>query len=360
MLSHSPWYTMSRKFAILLFSLASATFCYSSTVDIHPGQDIPSIVADSPAGTTFLIYPGTYRLTQHIVPKEGDSFIGQTACAPPTNTCPAILTGSRIIGPLAKFKGVNYQVTGQTQQGLVVMPNTVCEPGYLACNLPEDLFFDGVPYRRLYAGILPIIGSGEWWFDYAANTIYFHDNPSGHVVETSVLDTAFLSSASNVTVRYLTIKEFAAPLAHGGVEATSDTPTSSSSLNWVIENCDLYDNHGAGVRVAFGIHILNSYLHDNGTLGIAGGTESYAVSGVVIEGNTISRNNYAQMLPASGSGGFKVGYTDGLILRGNTISGNQGTGVHFDATSSNPLVSAGPESATKSASIPPSCATTSF
>jgi parallel beta-helix repeat protein len=338
MLSRFPWYALNRGLAMLVFSVASAAFCYSSTVDIHPGQDIPSIVADNPAGTTFLIYPGTYRLNQHIVPKNGDSFIGQTACAPPTNTCPAILTGSTVIGPLAKFNGVNYQVTGQTQQGVVAVPNTTCNPGYLACNLPEDLFFDGVPYRHLYATSLPSIGSGQWWFDYNSHIIYFHDNPAGHVVETSVLDTAFDSSANDVTMRYLTIKEFAAPMAHGGVEATAGTPTSDSSVNWVIENCDLYDNHGAGVRVAFGMHILNSYLHDNGALGIAGGTESYAVSGVVIEGNTINHNNYAQMLPAVGAGGFKVGYTDGLILRGNTISGNNGAGVHFDAASSDPLV----------------------
>src|SRR5262249_30572846 len=152
------------------------------------------------AGTTYLIYPGTYRLTAHIVPKTGDTFIGQTACAPPKTSCPAILTGSRVIGNLATLSGGVYRVTGQTQQGKISLANTVCQPGYLPCNLPEDLFFDGIPYQHLYASSLPTIGPQQWWFDYPHHIIYFHDNPAGHTVETSVLDTAFLSAANNVTI----------------------------------------------------------------------------------------------------------------------------------------------------------------
>lgn len=329
---------MGRKFAILVFAVASAAFCYSSTIEIHPGQNIPAIVADNPAGTTFLIYPGTYRLTEHIVPKNGDRFIGQTACAPPASTCPAILTGSRLIGSLAKFDGVNYEVTGQTQQGLVTLANTACQPGHLACNLPEDLFFDGVPYLRLYAGSLPTIGSGQWWFDYATDTIYFHNSPSGHTVETSVLDTAFMSTANDVTVQYLTLREFATPLQRGAIETSNGNLSASNALNWVIKNCDIYNNHGAAVRVGFGMQILSNYLHNNGALGIDGGTNSTIASGIVIQGNNISNNNYAKVYSATGAGGFKVGYTAYLVLRGNTISNNDGTGVHFDANSQSPLV----------------------
>src|SRR5439155_11240869 len=103
--------------AILTF--CGLTFAQAAVVYIHPGADIPSVVNASPAGTTFIIYPGTYRLTKSITPKDGDSFIGQTACAPPTTSCPAIISGSRVIGPLATFNGTNYQVTGQTQQGAI-------------------------------------------------------------------------------------------------------------------------------------------------------------------------------------------------------------------------------------------------
>jgi parallel beta-helix repeat protein len=310
----------------------------AATVEVHPGQDIPSMVAAHPAGTTFLIYPGVYRLQQHIVPKNGDRFIGQTACAPPKTSCPAILKGSRRIGSLATFNGVNYQVTGQTQQGIVAQPNNVCEPGYLACNRPEDLFFDGVPYQHLFAGTLPAIGPKQWWFDYANNVIYFHDNPAGHTVETSVLDTAFESLANNVTIQYLTITGFASPIQRAAVQPTNGEPNQSSSLNWVIRNCDVYNNHAMGVRITFGTQVYSSYIHNNGMVGVGGGTDSPAASGVVIQGNTITYNNYAHVLPDYAAGGIKFGYTANAVIRGNTVSYNGGTGIHFDASSSSPLI----------------------
>jgi parallel beta-helix repeat protein len=334
MFAQSPSSTLSKKvfqFALIAFSCAAVS--QAGTVDIHPGQDIPNIVAQNPGGTTFIIYPGTYRLTAHIVPKTGDQFIGQTACVPPRTSCPAILSGSRLIGSLAKLNGNNYEVTGQTQQGFVSQPNKICEGGYLACNLPEDLFFDGVPYRHLYASSLPSIGPKQWWFDYANHIIYFHDNPSGHTVETSVLDSAFRSSANNVTVQYLTIKGFASPIQRAGLQPSDGSVIPTSSANWVVKNCEIYNNHAAGVRLAFGMQVYNSYVHDNGTLGITGGLGSTISSGIVIQGNTISRNNYAKVNPAAGAGGYKVGETANVVLRGNTITNNDGPGIHFDATS---------------------------
>jgi len=339
MFAQSPWFFLSKRAATLaLIVLCAAAVCSAATVNIQPGDNIPSIVASNPAGTTFVIYPGTYRLQAHIVPKTGDSFVGQTACAPPASKCPAILSGSKVIGSLATFNGTNYQVTGQTQQGEVSLSNSVCVPGYLACNLPEDLFFDGVPYQHLYANSLPAIGAGQWWFDYATHTIYFHDNPAGHIVETSVLDTAFDSLANNVTIQYLTVEEFANPLLRAGIEPTVGNASSSWSVNWVIKDCELFDNHGAGVRVVFGTQVYNSYIHNNGTIGINGTTASMTPSGIIIQGNTISNNNYANMLPASGSGGIKLGYTAKAVIRGNTISNNGGAGIHFDSSSSSPLV----------------------
>src|SRR5271165_1674997 len=115
----------------------SASQIATSTVNINPGQDIPSVVSASPAGTTFLIYPGTYRLTRSIMPKDGDSFIGQTGCAPPATSCPTIISGSTVIGPLASFDGKNYKVANQTQEGQRG-PTAYCDPGWSGCIYPED------------------------------------------------------------------------------------------------------------------------------------------------------------------------------------------------------------------------------
>ena len=188
------------------------------SVTITPGSAIQPLVDANPAGTTFVFEPGLYRLSSTIRPKSGDSFVGQTTCAPPSTPCPAILSGSRVIGSLAVYDGTNYKVTGQTQQG-AQQYTTKCDPGRLGCFYPEDLFFDGVPLQHLYAATLPTILTGQWWFDYTNHIIYFHDNPSGHKVETSVVPTAVGVFSglgpSNIKLQYLTIEEFASPLQQG-------------------------------------------------------------------------------------------------------------------------------------------------
>jgi hypothetical protein len=322
----------------------SASQTATSAVNIYPGQDIPSVVSASPAGTTFFIYPGTYRLTRSILPKNGDSFIGQTACAPPATACPAVISGSRVIGPLASFDGRNYKVANQNQQGERGL-TAYCDSGWERCTYPEDLFFDGVPYQHLSSSTLPAIGPGQWWFDYTNHIIYLHDNPSGHTVETSVLQNGFGGIANNVTIQYLTVKEFADMYPDGTIGVYQGPNPQTQGANWTVQDCEILLNHGFGVRVGYGIHILHNYIHDNGQTGVGGGigiksspwTQSIN-SGILIQDNLITHNDYAHFSPDFGSGGIKIGATSGVIIRGNTIQHNEGSGVHFDDYSTNELL----------------------
>ena len=325
---------------LVVLAFCASGVAHASTVDIHPGENIPNVVNASPAGTTFIIYPGTYRLTEPITPKSGDSFIGQTACAPPTTSCPAIITGGRIIGSLATLDGTNYRVADQTQQGAITVQTTNCQPGFEGCIYPEDLFFDDVPYTHLYSASLPTISKGQWWFDYANNTIYFHDDPAGHVVETSVVPAAFTGWANNVTISGLTVKEFAAPTFEAGIGIPGNTSL-TQGLNWTVKYCDLSLIHSGAVRSSgIGMQILNNYIHDNGEFGVYGGAGNYPTvpDRIVIARNLITRNNYAHFRAAFGSGGIKIGSTTGMVIRGNTITYNDGAGIHFDMNAFSPLV----------------------
>ena len=320
-------------------------FSQSASIDILPGQDIPSVVAAAGPGTAFIIHSGTYRLTNPIVPKNGDMFIGQTACAPPATSCPAIISGATVIGPLAVFNGSNYAVTGQTQQGRVYQTTAQCIPGWLACNIPEDLWFDRVPLQHLYASSLPTIRSGQWWFDYANNTIYFHDNPSGHLVETSVAPAVAVGPANNVTFQYLTMEEFASPLGEGGLWPTNgqvtDAQRQANGLNWIIENCEMWGHHSTPITANYGMQVLNNYIHDNGQLGIGGGfgpDNNLVPSNFLVQGNLITHNNYANVDPNFEAGGIKFGRTFGAVIKNNTITDNEGSGVHFDVSSSSPVI----------------------
>ena len=312
---------------------------------LHPGDNVPRIVSSRPEGTTFIFTRGTYHLSEPIIPKSNDQFIGETACAPPKSSCPAIITGAVVIGPLAKFDGTNYQVTKQGQHGPRGATTNNCDPGWLRCIYPEDLFFDGTPLRHLDSSTLPTIGPGEWWFDYENHIIYFHDDPSGHTVETSVTNNAFSGPANKVTIRQLTVEKFADMYPVGAIGAAQGPNALSQETDWKVENCEVRLNHGMGIRLGYRFHALNNYIHDNGETGIGGGlgwrtapvTQSTNAE-ILIQGNTINHNDYAHFDPLFGSGGIKIGSTTGIVMRGNTIQNNVGSGIHFDDDSGNVLV----------------------
>lgn len=333
---------------LFLFVLASLCTSSYAQVTINPGDNIQSKINANPAGTTFIINPGTYRITSALVPLTGDSFVGATACNPIANpgSCTAIISGSVSIGALATFDGTNYEVSGQTQQGSTA-PTSDCISGYDGCIYPEDLWFDGVPYVHLYSSTLPAIAGGQWWFDYTNHIIYFHDNPSGHVVETGVAPHAFVGPANNVTIEYLTIDEFAAPIQSGGIypqyNLTTDSLRQTEGDNWTIENSEIWGVHGNGISINYGMQILNNYIHNNGDLGVGGGigvssTVNGTASNVLIQGNTINSNDYAYVDPGFQAGGVKFGRTFGAVIRGNTITNNEGAGIHFDVSSWGGLV----------------------
>lgn len=315
----------------------------STTVHIGPGMDIPAVAAANPPNTTFLIAPGTYRLQRTIEAKTGDTFIGEAPCAPPQMSCPTILSGSRIIGTLATFNGTDYQVTSQTQTGRINVTARECQPGWEGCIYPEDLFFDGKPLQHLNSASLPHILTGQWWFDYEHHVIYFHDDPAGHLVETSVVPSAFGGNGNNVRISQLTVEQFASPIGAPGTIGPPGKASLLDGLNWTIEKCEVLLNHGKGVRIAFGMQILDNYIHDNGHIGIGGGLATNSVtqsrpSNILISNNTITHNNFGHVLPGYEGGGIKITAATGVVIRKNTILHNDGAGIHFDISAASPLV----------------------
>jgi parallel beta-helix repeat protein len=328
-------------------------------VTINPGDNIQSKISANSTGTTFIINPGTYRITTALAPKTGDSFVGATACNPivTAGSCTAVISGSTSIGSLATYDSTSgfYKVTGQTQQGTTVSTSD-CISGYDGCIYPEDLFWDGVPQVHVYSSSIPsTLSSNQWWFDYTNNIIYFPNNPSGHTVEASVATNAFVGPANNVTLQYLTIEEFAAPIQNAAVypqySSTTDAAKQANGINWVIENSEIWGAHGNGVSLNYGTQVLFSYVHTNGNLGVSGGlgvsttTPVPSCSGfatapfcAMVQGSTLSSNNYANVDPGFQGGGFKMGRSFNILVRGNTITNNEGAGIHFDVSSYGGLV----------------------
>jgi hypothetical protein len=323
----------------LFVSLASA----GTIVNIYPGTDIPNVVDANPAGTKFIIHPGTYRVGT-ITPKSGDSFVGATSCAPPKTACTAILNGSVLLTSFQKT-GTYYHVGGQTQNNAVTVPSTKCQPmnpgypiAYPGCVYPEDLFFDNKPLVHVLS--LSLVGPGTWYFDYPTQTIYFYDNPSGHKVEASVRVSAFAyGPANNVIIQGLTMEKYATPIMGGVVGGIriGYYGSPSKGANWVVKYNEIRLSHSNGVVPNFGWRVLYNYIHDNGDLGIGGGIGGGNADGsgttnsnLLVEGNDIAYNNFAHVSPHYGAGGNKLVFTYGPVFRRNYVHNNQGSGFHDD------------------------------
>jgi parallel beta-helix repeat protein len=333
---HCVWHKLAIKVTVFVVIVFGSTALASgqTKVDIYPGMDLSSAVDANPTSTTFVIHPGVYRLPTPINAKDGDAFIGYTACSPPKTSCPAILNGSKLLTSF-QHAGSFYSVSGQTQQGQVTITSTQCDPdppGYLVaypgCIYPEDLYFDDKPLVHVIS--LSDVGPGTWFFDYPNNTIYFYDNPSGHKVETSITPSAFAwGPANHVTIQELTVEKFAAPIQRGAIGR--GWTGSANGLDWLVENNEVRLNHGDGVDVNFGWKVLNNYIHDNGDLGISGTLGSNTQpSDVLIQGNEIAFNNYAHTSPHFAAGGSDITMSLGVVLRRNYVHDNEGSGLWMD------------------------------
>ncbi|TAM84375.1 MAG: hypothetical protein EPN47_01950, partial [Acidobacteria bacterium] len=140
-------------------SKASAIVTVGATqqagIQLSPGDDIQAAINANPAGSTFTLAPGLYRM-QSVVPKAGDVFSGQTG---------AILDGAALVGAAswrqASTSSWVAQVSGISQQASY---RGVCDKEHAACMYPEDLFFDSKPLTRVAS--LSQVGPGAWYLDY--------------------------------------------------------------------------------------------------------------------------------------------------------------------------------------------------
>jgi hypothetical protein len=289
---------------------------FGGTVTVSPGSNVPVIVQNSPSGTTFQFAAGVYQLSQPIVPKDHDVFVGASGFA-------TTLRGSIVVSSFTT-QGTLHVATFPDNYSNEVCSTRGCDclPGHPGCNLSEELFFDQKVWQRVTS--LSAVGPGKWYWDLGAGKIYLADNPAGHQVRVSVVSQAFAGAANSVTIKGFVIREFA---DHGIYAKITGGQWSDS---WIIENNRLQFNHLSGLTIANGTQVLNNTICDNGKVGIDGGGEY-----VLIQGNELCRNNYAGF--SGGRGGLKTDKTIGLVIRSNYVHDNLGVGMHVDGGALNTL-----------------------
>jgi len=146
---------------------------------------------------------------------------------------------------------------------------------------------------------------------------------------------AFSGSARDVTIRYLTVQHFVAPMDEGVVNH-------DSADGWVIEDSTIQDNSGAGLMAGARQQVRANCLRDNGQYGMNAYKGNGRITGLVVEGNEIVGNNtgdWERRRSGCGcTGGIKFWAVDGADVRGNWVHDNRGTGLWADTNNNDFLI----------------------
>jgi Right handed beta helix region len=268
--------------------------------------DIQSAIDAAPAGATLCIGAGVFRVTSPLDPKTDQILIG----APNFGTA---LNGSQLISGFAASGG-NFVATG-------FLPSTPDTSGACVingCSYAQDVFVDSVQLTRVLS--IDALKSGAFYEDFAANKIYVHDNPSGHLVEQSYSNSIIRSANSGINVKNFLIEKSANPAQRGMIDGQNN-----GQIGWVVSNNEVRFGHGVGIEVDSAI-IRGNHIHHNGQLGVAG----HGV-GTLLDNNEIDHNNTRGYDPAWEAGGAKFATNvSGLVASNNNVHDNAGPGLWCD------------------------------
>ncbi len=298
---------------VLLAALAAA--CDTpppapAAVLLAVGEDLQAIVDAHPPGTTFVIESGLHRL-QHITARDGDRFIGQPG---------AVLSGARVVEGFTP-RGGRWVVGGQPEHPDSDIAGTM-EPGWERELNTTDLFLDG--QRLRHVATVDEVGPGTYFFDYDTDEIWVGEDPTGRLVELSVIAAAFSGEGtSDVRIVGVEVRQYASPGQHGAIEA-------AGTRDWVLHDVRAVDNHAAGIRLGDGTRLTDCVVAGNGQIGVVGNQEGEDGAPMVVAGCEIVGNAVLGYDWTWEAGGTKFVGTRGLVFADNVVRDNDGPGVWFD------------------------------
>lgn len=289
--------------AVLLPSAANGMLaCPDGAIAVAPGQSIQDAVDKAGPAAVFCLKSGLHRM-QVVRPKRAQQFHGENG---------TVLNGSRVVSGFVR-SGSHWAADGSKMRN---RRSGRCMKAHPTCDFTDVVFIDSQPLVRVLTK--DELGPGRFFVDIDRGLFYLAEDPAGRLVEVATAVFAFAGPAPDVLISNVVVEKYASPPQKGPVDA-------QPARNWVIENCEIRLNSGAGISVGVGSRVRACNIHHNGQIGVTG-----AGNDVQLERNHIWENNTRGFSMGWEAGGVKISLADGVVFRGNQVHDNRGPGLWCD------------------------------
>ena len=289
------------------------------------------------------------RPRPHLRPRQRQRQRRPTA---PTTTLPAP-NGSWPSAPPAKICGNTSLLNGPATApaGAIVVP--------AGNNSSLDLRQAGKTYW--FAPGVHTLGTGKYDQIIPSDNSTYIGGPGAILDGQGKNNYAFTQHARNVTIKYLTIRNFVAPINEG-------TVNHDSGENWTMQYNTVINNGGAGIFVGAGNVASYNCLKDNSQYGFQAYGADGGESNIVLDHNEIVGNNtgdWESKIDGCGcTGGGKFWDVRNVRVTNNYVHDNKSVGLWADTNDNNFLFEGnwienndGRRSSGRSATTPPSATT---
>lgn len=278
----------------------------------------PSLPEPTTSPTTTSTVPTTSAPTTTVVP---------TTTAPRISSAPTTTSAPSTTGNPAAVCGTDVLNGGPTTAptGAVVVPaghNSAVDFGR-----PDTTYW--------FAPGVHTLGSGQYSQIVPGDNATFVGAPGAVLDGQRVNNYAFTQHATNVKIRYLTIRNFVAPQNEGVVNHDSGD-------GWLIERNTITLNKGAAMMSGARQKVIGNCLKDNGQYGLNAYKAGNTITDIVVEGNEFVGNNtddWESKIAGCGcTGAMKFWAVNRADIRANWIHDNRGPGIWADTNNNDFLV----------------------
>jgi parallel beta-helix repeat protein len=292
--------------------------------DTNPGTTasplatLTKAVQKASGGGTIVLRAGTYR--------EGIRSISKRVTIQPYPHEQVWIKGSQVVTGFVRG-GTTWTKAGWTTNLCATCYPAGVEASNPAAGLPDQVFIDGVPQVQVTSQAA--VTAGMFYVDRSASRLVLGSDPSGHVVEATVLDKAMqfdTQSAAGSIVRGLGFAHFG---SHYNTDVAAMVIANSSGMT--IDSNTFAFSASRGLAVyGTGATVTNNRFASNGYAAFL----AHRADGLVFQHNDVRNSNTEHFVagnPATSSWGtLKITNSADIVIRDNVLRNNDLHGIWLD------------------------------